>query len=119
MPALTSFGAPTTTGSFAGKGGVSRNRGNTFDIEVDPSAVLQITHSIESKLAGVNLERFLIDRVKPYIQHQINLRFSDGGDSKSGKWAPLADATQDIRAALGVPPAGPMNIRTALKGNRN
>ena len=47
----------------------------------------------------------------------VSQRFADEGDATVGKWAPLAESTRSVRAALarqGLPigPAHPINVRT-------
>ena len=57
-------------------------------------------------------EFFLGAEVGPYLLGRIENRFEQEGDDVSGAWAPLKDATQSIRAALGFQPAHPINVRT-------
>lgn len=95
------------------------NRGATFGVEVDSFDVTKLYDLVMDSVAGGRLQQFLRWDVQKYFSKQIAIRFGSSGDSKSGPWAALEDSTQDIRAAMGVPAAGPINIRTALLGNRN
>lgn len=62
-------------------------------------------------LSGPNLERFLFDQAHPYFEQRIVNRFAVEGDSASGFWPPLSEATEEIKDALGAEPYA--NIRTS------
>lgn len=60
---------------------------------------------------------FLNETVARYLRERIARRFDSEGDDVSGKWAPLTDATMQIRANKGYPPAHPINVRTGTLRN--
>lgn len=99
--------------------GVVSNRGNTLSIEVDYFEVEKLYDMVIERVSGFNLYDFLVKEGHPYFSGEIAKRFAHQGDAKSGKWAPLEDATQDIRTAMGVPGPAPINIRSGLLGNRD
>lgn len=110
---------PTPT--FAGTTGAVQASGSAFvfNVEVDYFDVEKLYDLVVEKVSGPSLYLFLTKEAQKYFGEQIARRFLTEGDSKSGPWAELSDATQDIRTAMGVPPAHPINIRTALLGNRD
>ena len=109
-------GTSTISSTVGGKK-TSMAGGNSVD--VDNADVLRLFDLVMDAVSAGRLVQFLRTDVQKYFSTQIAIRFGSGGDGKSGPWAALEDATQDIRAAMGVPPAQPINIRTALLGNRN
>lgn len=48
----------------------------------------------------------------PYMRSKARDRFKSQGDDASGMWAPLRDATEEIRENAGFPGASPINKRT-------
>jgi hypothetical protein len=81
-------------------------------IETDRSQVDGIIKHLENKIEPAGLSTFLQTVVDPFIRNRIDQRFSSEGDDVSGKWHPLAQATQMIRASYGFPPDHPINKRT-------
>lgn len=67
---------------------------------------------METALSPVIIGGFLQSTVDPYIRGRAKSRFANEGDDVSGKWLPLKEVTQKIRADSGYGAAGPINIRT-------
>lgn len=106
MPVLA--GDPTA----AALGSVG-NRGRSFWVEVDAFDVEKMLDIVMARLSGYNLSLYLRERAFPVLRDEVMDRFASEGDSKSGPWDPLTDTTQDIRSALGYPPAHPINVRSS------
>lgn len=109
------------TPTFAGPMGgvVASGSPIVFNVDVDYFDVEKLYDLVVEKTSGASLLMFLTEEAHQYFSAQIGRRFLTEGDAKSGAWEQLTDATQDIRSAMGVPPAHPINIRTALLGNRD
>lgn len=67
---------------------------------------------MEAALSPVSVGGFLEATVDPYIQGRAKARFASEGDDVSGKWLPLQEVTQKIRADSGFGAAHPINVRT-------
>lgn len=67
---------------------------------------------LQNKLSPPNLGAFLLGQVDPYLRARADARFQSEGDDVTGKWAPLEQATEMIRASQGFPAAHPINERT-------
>lgn len=59
-----------------------------------------------------NYARFHYAFTSPYMRSKARDRFRTHGDAASGPWAPLRDATEEIRENAGFPGASPINVRT-------
>jgi hypothetical protein len=81
--------------------------GTTQDVEV-------LLRHLNTSLSSTALINFLSNRVQPYLRHRAEQRFIGEGDGTVGSWAPLAEATQHIRATgpWGVGADHPINVRT-------
>lgn len=55
---------------------------------------------------------FLIERETPYLKERAIQRFHNEGDDAVGMWAPLKEATKNIRSSMGFSPDHPINVRT-------
>lgn len=62
-------------------------------------------------ISPAGLAGYMSSVVKPRLDRDAKGRFRSKGDGASGKWAPLAQATQDIRQNLGFSP-NDINVRT-------
>lgn len=78
----------------------------------DDRGVQALLYRVDTALNPVAMAEFLGTSVDPYIRHRAEQRFQSEGDDVSGRWLPLADATQAIRAASGYGASGPINVRT-------
>jgi hypothetical protein len=58
------------------------------------------------------LATFLGAEVGPYLKKRAEARFAQEGDSASGKWVPLKDATVQIRLSQNIGGEHPINRRT-------
>jgi hypothetical protein len=72
---------------------------------------------LESRLTISSLMRFLEVRIKPYLKERVDRRFRNEGDDVTGSWAPLSQATRNIRQwgnpqLWDVGPDHPINQRT-------
>jgi hypothetical protein len=63
-------------------------------------------------LSPIGMAAFMATSVGPWLRSRAQDRFFEEGDSAVGKWAPLAQATQEVRARLQVGASGPINRRT-------
>lgn len=86
--------------------------GLNVEVEVDPFPVNRMLGYVLRTVDGASLARWLVDDAHEYFREEIAMRFAYEGDKKSGAWAPLHDATIDIRRALGYGGDSPINERT-------
>lgn len=77
-----------------------------YHLEVD-----EVLRIVRESVGQLSLMAFLETTATEFFQDDIESRFEEEGDPKSGYWAPLADATIDIRRADGWGD-GPINERT-------
>lgn len=91
-------------------GGASRNRLISVEVDEDPS--MRLFDLTMQAVSGFSLAAFLEGPAHDYFAEQIYGRFVDEGDTKSGFWEPLHDATVDIRRAMGYSGDHPINERT-------
>lgn len=83
------------------------------------------TKHTQAALRGLDLatepivtQVWLANVMYPRLLHKIRARFaSEGDDAVGGQWAPLADATQEIRRSKGYSPAHPINVRSGALYN--
>lgn len=80
-----------------------------WDVQSNVDEVMLL---LEAATSPLGLQPWMQGFVVNYLQAEIKERFQSEGDRASGKWAPLEDATENIRQALGFSPAHPINIRT-------
>jgi hypothetical protein len=83
-----------------------------YSIDIDASSVFAVTGAIELAVSPVGLMMYLQNYANPYFADQIADRFGYGGDSASGPWLPLSDATVKIRHGLGFTDDFAINERT-------
>jgi hypothetical protein len=74
--------------------------------------VIALLQSVEVALSPMALSEFMAGPVASYLEVRVAERFASEGDDVTGKWAPLAAATQAIRSSLGYGSAHPINVRT-------
>ena len=67
--------------------------------------------ALDTALNPVAIAGFLGAEVDPYIRKRAQQRFAGEGDDVVGKWAPLHEATQNIRESMGYGASGPINRR--------
>lgn len=82
-----------------------------YMVEIDATDVDRVIHLVEMSVAGPSLERWLRGDATDFFHDDIESRFYEEGDVKSGFWAPLSEATINIRRELGYGP-DPINRRT-------
>lgn len=82
-----------------------------FDIVGNERGVQHMLNVIDSSLSVVGLAAFLYG-VGEWVQERAQTRFAQEGDDVSGKWAPLQQATVEIREHAGFEGARPINKRT-------
>lgn len=86
-----------------------------FDVDIDTMEVHALFERVNLAISQASLMEFLEDDATEMFHDDIESRFEEEGDVKSGFWEPLHDATIDIRRADGFGD-GPINDRTgALK----
>lgn len=74
--------------------------------------VLRMLEALDTALNPAAIATFLGAQVVPYLQARATARFASEGDDVVGGWAPLKQATQDIRSQQGYGSAHPINRRT-------
>lgn len=90
---------------------------------MSPTAPLKLIVTIEGDAFGVvaaiavafdppAIHAWMSGPVTEFLVTRTTNRFATEGDDASGKWAPLAPATETIRATMGYGPAHPINVRT-------
>lgn len=82
-------------------------------IKKQDTAVKKMMLGLEHSLSGGALAAWMTGTMDPWVRTRAKSRFANEGDDASGKWAPLAPATQDIRENLGYGRAHPINRRTS------
>lgn len=80
-------------------------------IEVDSFDTDQMLMRVWDVLRGERLEEYLSGPAHDHLEEEIVQRFAYEGDSRSGNWPPLAEATMDLRQRMGFS-ADEINIRT-------
>ncbi|SRR6266540_3903787 len=83
-----------------------------FDIVGNERGVQEMLNTIDSALSPVGLAAFLYGNVGTYVKKRASDRFMEQGDDVTGTWAPLAEATQEIRERAGYGATEPINKRT-------
>lgn len=83
-----------------------------FELVGNERGVQEMLNSIDSALSPVGLATFLYGAVGPWVKQRAADRFTSEGDDVSGKWAPLAQTTVEIRETYGFEGARPINKRT-------
>lgn len=84
-------------------------------VSVDISSAELSMSKILANLSDTSLAGFLETVVAHRFSERADERFAMGGDSASGKWAPLSPATIEIRKNLGYTSGagqGEINVRT-------
>ena len=83
-----------------------------FDIVGNQRGVQAMLERIDSALSPTGLAAFMGLAVGPWVKERAQSRFAQEGDDVTGKWAPLADATVEIREHAGFEGSHPINKRT-------
>ncbi len=86
--------------------------GFILDITTDSESFDAVRDNLDRKMDSLGIAAFLSSVVDPFLRNRIDSRFQSEGDEVSGRWHPLAQATQQIRASYGYPPNHPINVRT-------
>lgn len=89
---------------------VRQHTNSVVTTQVDTLDVDRMVERVMLALSGPNLERFLFEQAHPHFEERIINRFAVEGDSASGFWPELSDATMDIKNALGMSPEA--NVRS-------
>lgn len=82
---------------------------------VDTSSADMALSTLLKGTSDVSMSAYLETVAKNWFVTRAEGRFAEGGDSASGKWAPLSQNTVDIRTNLGFTPGtgmGEINVRT-------
>lgn len=85
---------------------------NLVDIDVNVKNVLQFLTALDYATSGRSFMKFLTDDAADFFRDDIESRFYEEGDVKSGFWPPLAETTERIREQLGFGGAEPILRRT-------
>jgi hypothetical protein len=88
-----------------------RTSRSVVDIDVFTEDVEAMLHRLNKAVGEYSLMFWLEHDATDFFHDDIESRFEEEGDAKSGFWEPLHDATVDIRRADGFPD-GPTNVRT-------
>lgn len=83
-----------------------------FNIEVEDKEVRELLEDVRLAISPLSLVEFLQEDATEFFRNDIESRFNEEGDVKSGFWAPLAESTVQIREQLGVGGSEPINRRT-------
>lgn len=83
-----------------------------FDIVGDRHGVQAMLNRVDSALSVPGLAVFLHGSVGPWVRQRAQDRFATEGDDVTGKWAPLAQTTIEIRENAGFEGSHPINKRT-------
>jgi hypothetical protein len=84
-----------------------------MDILVDKKQVDRAIWALDMALSGQSLVRFHEEFTRKILQERTSSRFDTEGDGAvGGKWAPLSESRQDIRASAGAFPSSPINTET-------
>lgn len=83
-----------------------------FEIVGTERGVQQMLDAIDSSLSPVGLAAFLYGPVGNWIKQRAADRFKEEGDDVTGRWAPLQQATVEIREGMGFEGEHPINKRT-------
>jgi hypothetical protein len=87
------------------------SQGISITVLGDDAGVQKALHALDTALNPVAVAEFLGVVVDPYLRQRAKARFDQEGDDVTGKWAPLHDSTQNIRAQMGYGAAHPINKR--------
>lgn len=86
-----------------------------FQIELNKSdevKLQKLLDHIRDRLSPQGLTQYMRADIYQAMRERVEDRFDGEGDSTVGIWAPLSEATENIREALGFPPDHPINVRT-------
>lgn len=89
----------------------SRSSGK-FVVEIDASEVINLLDNVEASVSPPGLMSFLEDRAWPYMQQRVMDRFAYSGDSASGDWPALSEATIYIKKSEDAEFPDMANVRT-------
>lgn len=78
----------------------------------DDTGVQAMLNRLDTALSPAGIAAFLGATVTPWLRTRARDRFMEEGDDVTGKWIPLATATQEIRSTQGYGSAHPINRRT-------
>jgi hypothetical protein len=78
----------------------------------DDRGVAAMLSHLDTALNPAGVASFLGATVDPWLRSRARDRFMEEGDDVTGKWVPLASATQQIRSTQGYGSAHPINRRT-------
>lgn len=83
-----------------------------ISVAVDSKHTESLLIELRARTSAPGVRAFLKQVMHPYLVTKIGQRFQAQGDSASGKWVELAQATGMIRQAQGYSPWRPINIRS-------
>lgn len=82
----------------------SSAKGDVITFVVDMMPVEHMLNELSSAISGPSLAAFLQGPGMEFFHTDIESRFYEEGDVKSGFWAPLTETTRQIRESLGFTP---------------
>lgn len=82
------------------------------DFIISDQDVQKVLTTMAFTTSAVGLSLFMRGSTHKYLAQQAEKRFAQEGDSASGKWAPLREATQNWRRYYGFGENHPINRRT-------
>lgn len=94
---------------------MARRQAALPSVSVDVSSADTALSAVLQNISDASLAGFLSTAAATRFATHAEERFAQGGDGASGKWAPLAPATVEIRENLGFTPGtgmGEINVRT-------
>lgn len=84
----------------------------SIDVDVFSADVDNMLDRTAMGLSPQGLDQFLSGDAHDFFAEEIMMRFAFEGDSASGDWERLTEATQNIRMHAGYPGDGPINERS-------
>jgi hypothetical protein len=85
---------------------------DSFSIEVNTLQTMVLLDAVDKAVSPESFFAFLDGEAVDFLNERLINRFAVEGDSASGDWPALSEATQSIRESMGFPGFGPINERT-------
>lgn len=83
-----------------------------FIVDAETTSTLHALAAVDQAVSGASFMEFLGGEAAEFFRDDIESRFNEEGDVKSGFWAPLHESTVRIREQLGYGGDSPILRRT-------
>jgi hypothetical protein len=80
--------------------------------KADQEKLQRLLKALMESLSPRGMDNVLRTDIHPLMMDRVRDRFINEGDSTVGGWAPLSEATQEIRGSMGFGEEHPINERT-------